>query len=199
MNQYNTIGTVFESEALKIKNSKFIGCAVPVSNEKEVKLALNQIKQKHSSASHCCYAYRIGTDSMSTRVNDDGEPTNSAGKPILGQILAFNLTNILVVIIRYYGGKKLGVGGLIAAYRDSTKLTLNGSELMVKERITLIELKFKYHLLNTVMRIAKQYQLSMTNQVMELDCTVEFKVPHKVLLEVVQKYKTVYGLKINKS
>ena len=196
LNCFKTISSKSESEVLKIKKSKFIGYAIPISNEEEAKLELDKIKQKHPTASHLCYAYKIGIHTILTRVNDDGEPNNSAGKPILGQILAFDLNNILVVVVRYYGGTKLGVGGLISAYKESAKFVLSVSDIVEQELKTLIELRFKYDILNTVMRIAKQYDLDMNKQIMELDCKIQFFIPHRILEEVIEKFNAVYGLQV---
>ena len=121
---YTTIKTEVRDILLKEKGSKFIGFAFPINNEKELKTALEGLKIEHPKATHHCYAFRIGINGENYRANDDGEPSGSAGLPIYNQLLAHNLTNILVVIVRYYGGTKLGVSGLVKAYKESTKITL---------------------------------------------------------------------------
>lgn len=196
MNSYKTIQETLESDILKIKKSKFIGYAYPVDSIEAVKAALIQIKSEHPSASHWCYAYSIGIENPQIKANDDGEPSNSAGKPILGQIQAFDLSNVLVVIIRYYGGTKLGVGGLISAYKESAKLTLSSAVITEKELTKCIYLKFKYDHLNPVMRTIKQYQLEITEQVMEMDCTITVKIPKRTYNEVLGKFQGIFGIKV---
>ena len=196
MNSYRTIIEAHESDVLKIKKSKFIGYAYPIESRETIKAALNQVKAKHPSASHWCYAYSLGIESPQTKAIDDGEPSNSAGKPILGQIQAFDLQNVLVVVIRYYGGTKLGVGGLISAYKESAKLTLTNTEIIEKELMRAIVLKFKYDLLNVVMRSIKQYQLEISDQTMEMDCLVTLKIPKRIFDEVLAKFQGIYGLQV---
>ena len=125
---YKTIIFPSEETLFKDKNSKFFGYAFPVNSEEEIKQKLELIKKQHHSARHHCYAWQLGTETKRFRANDDGEPSNSAGQPIYGQIQAFELTNVLVISVRYFGGVKLGVGGLINAYRNSAKLTLVNSK-----------------------------------------------------------------------
>ena len=116
---YKTIESSTEAILFKEKNSKFFGYAYPVSTEEDVKLHLETLKKEHHAAQHCCYAYQLGTETIHYRTNDDGEPSNSEGIPIYGQIQSYNLTNILIVVVRYFGGIKLGVGGLINAYKTN--------------------------------------------------------------------------------
>ncbi|WP_115462038.1 IMPACT family protein [Winogradskyella aurantiaca] len=196
MNNYKTIIEPFKSEILKIKKSKFIGCVYPVETIEAIKAAMHQIKADHPSASHWCYAYSYGIENPQIKTNDDGEPSNSAGKPILGQIQAFDLSNVLVVVIRYYGGTKLGVGGLISAYKESAKLTLSSAEVVEKELTRGIILKFKYDLLNVVMRAIKQYQLEIKDQTMEMDCSIKLEIPKRIFDEVLEKFQGVFGLKV---
>ena len=129
---YNTIKRSTEGILFKEKNSKFFGFAYPVLNEDEVKFYLENLKKEHHSARHWCYAYQIGTETIAYRANDDGEPSNSAGMPIYGQIQSFDVTNILVVVVRYFGGVKLGVGGLISAYKTTAQLTLETCTIVEK-------------------------------------------------------------------
>jgi putative IMPACT (imprinted ancient) family translation regulator len=121
---YKTLDESVENILFKEKNSKFFGYAFPVTSEIEVKTYLENLKTEHFSARHWCYAYQIGTEVIKFRANDDGEPSNSAGMPIYGQIQSFDITNVLVVVVRYFGGVKLGVGGLISAYKTTAQLTL---------------------------------------------------------------------------
>ena len=159
----------------KEKGSKFFGFVVPVFNEDEVKLKLEEIKKKHHSARHWCYAYQLGLDTIRYRVIDDGEPSNTAGQPIYGQILSKDVTNVLVVVVRYFGGTKLGVGGLISAYRTSAKMVLDEVKIVEKTIDVHFELIFEYAHMNKVMRIVKENNLQISHQKMELNC--EFVIP----------------------
>jgi uncharacterized YigZ family protein len=194
LNSYKTISGPVYSDVLKIKKSKFIGIAYPVKTEQEVSDALKQIKAEYSSASHYCYAYKLGVAQIYTRTNDDGEPSNSAGQPILGQIKAFDLTDIMVLVLRYYGGTKLGMGGLISAYRQSAQLVLSQANIIEKELTRSIELRFKYAQLNKVMRLLKRYDLSISSQQMDLDCQLTIQVPRRLIEEVMQGYESIYGV-----
>ena len=127
---YKTIAVASEEVLFKEKNSKFFGYAFPVTSEEEVKKILEHLRKEHFSARHWCYAYQIGTEKIQYRANDDGEPNNSAGMPIYGQIQSFEVTNILVVVVRYFGGIKLGVGGLISAYKNTAQMALENSEIV---------------------------------------------------------------------
>ena len=129
---YNTIALPSPEILYKEKNSKFFGYAFPVTNEEEIKTHLEQLRKQHHGAVHFCYAYQLGTESFTFRANDDGEPSNSAGMPIYGQIQSFDVTNILVVVVRFFGGIKLGVGGLISAYRTAAQMALEEAEIIEK-------------------------------------------------------------------
>lgn len=153
MFHYNSIKTPIENTLLKEKGSKFIGFAYPVHNEAEIKLCLEKIYQDHPKATHHCYAYRLGINGENHRANDDGEPSGSAGLPIYNQILAHEITNVLVVVVRYYGGVKLGVGGLVKTYKESAKITLDEAEIVVKELETQMEITFDYAYQNLVFTI----------------------------------------------
>lgn len=172
---YKTIINPSEGIIYKEKGSKFLGFAYPVFSEEDVKEYLMMLKKQHHAARHWCYAWQIGVENIQYRVNDDGEPHNSAGQPIYGQILSFGLTNVLVVVVRYFGGTKLGVGGLISAYKTAAQYALETAEIIEK----LVEVNFKvvvdYHNLNKLMRIIKEHQLTIHNQKMDIDC--EFIIP----------------------
>ena len=152
---YKTIENPSEETLFKDRNSKFFGYAFPVLNEDDVKNALDRLKKKHHTARHFCYAWQFGTETLRFRANDDGEPNNSAGMPIYGQIQAFEVTNILVVSVRYFGGTKLGVGGLIQAYKNSAQITLEAAPIIEKTIDVIYQLNFDYDLMNKVMRIVK--------------------------------------------
>ena len=145
---YKTIIKPSEETLFKEKNSKFYGYAFPVITEESVKTCIDFLKKKHYNARHFCYAWQIGVESPRYRVNDDGEPNNSAGMPIYGQIQSFKLTNILVVSVRYFGGVKLGVGGLINAYRSSARLALESSQIEEKTIDVYFQLIFDYEIYN---------------------------------------------------
>lgn len=158
------------------KGSKFVGMAVEVSSEDEIKKTLNQWREKHAGASHLCYAFKLGLKGEKYRANDDGEPNNSAGAPILGQLNSFNLTNVLVGVVRYYGGTKLGVGGLISAYRTGAKEAILNGQIVEKEVQKQVDLKFTYDDMPFVMNILKKNNLKGKNQSFELDCFLELSI-----------------------
>ena len=136
---YKTIDQPTEGILFKEKNSKFFGYAFPVSTTDEIKIHIDQLKKQHFGAVHFCYAYQIGSEKIEFRVNDDGEPSNSAGIPIYGQIQSFGVTNVLLVVVRIFGGIKLGVGGLISAYKTTAQLVLEEAEIVEKT----IDISFK--------------------------------------------------------
>jgi len=171
-NTYQTIDIKSEY-LLKEKQSKFYGYAFPVSNTEKIKFYIQSLQKKHNSARHFCYAYQIGIEDPVFRVNDDGEPHNSAGMPIYGQIQSFNITDILIVVVRYFGGTKLGVGGLISAYKECAKATLEENKIITKEITIPIQLKFNYSQMNNVMRIVKEYSLEVLNQEMLTNCVFD--------------------------
>ncbi|MGB0915500.1 MAG: IMPACT family protein [Crocinitomicaceae bacterium] len=160
-----------ETEGLyKEKGSKFIGLAVPCYNEEEAKVFLEDWKKRHHQARHLCYAYKFGVDGKKFRANDDGEPNNSAGAPILGQIDSFELTNVLIGVVRYYGGTKLGVGGLINAYRTGAKEAIQNGEIVELEVYDWIDLTFGYEDMPHVMNLLKKHNLTLSNNVFEESC-----------------------------
>ncbi len=158
------------------KASKFIAIAVPVSTEDEVKLKLDALRKQFHDANHHCFAYRIGNESPIYRSNDDGEPSGSAGKPIYGQILSTGLSDILIVVIRYFGGTKLGIPGLIHAYRTSAREAIDQA-VIIKKTITInSKVIFDYESMNQVMRILKDEHVKIQRQTTEERCTIEFQV-----------------------
>lgn len=170
---YKTIEKPSDEVLFKEKNSKFFGYAFPVQSENEVKDILDQLKKQHYTARHWCYAYQIGTKTKIYRANDDGEPNNSAGMPIYGQIQSFDVTNVLVVVVRYFGGIKLGVGGLVTAYKTGAQMALEAAEILEKTINTHYLIRFDYKNMNKVMRVIKEKNLNVVNQVLELDCLIE--------------------------
>lgn len=193
---YKTILKPSDEVLFKDKNSKFYGYAFPVLNEDDIKLRIESLKKQHHSARHWCYAYQIGTESIKYRANDDGEPSNSAGMPIYGQIQSYNLTNILVVVVRYFGGIKLGVGGLINAYRTTSQLALGTSNII--ERTINIDylISFDYKNMNKVMRIIKEKNLKIVNQRLELDCQILISVRKKDSKNIFSIFDQLFEVKI---
>jgi uncharacterized YigZ family protein len=176
--EYNSYLTIeSESEGIfKDRGSRFIGLAYPVSTEDEIREILNRIRRKYHDARHHCYAWKLGTMNSDTRVSDDGEPRNSAGKPILAQIEASGLTNILVVVVRYFGGTLLGVGGLIHAYKTAGREALNHARMVRKYLYDVYLLKFPYQQINDVMKLLKHMKLEYYDQVLEQECELKVKV-----------------------
>ncbi len=166
---YTTIAQATEEILFKEKSSKFFGYAFPIQSEEEVKPIIEQLRKLHPHAVHYCYAYQIGTEKISYRANDDGEPNNTAGAPIYGQIQSFGLTNVLLVVVRIFGGIKLGVGGLITAYKTTAQLVLEEAEIIEKTIDIHFLISFNYKNMNKVMRVIKEKKLDIVTQSMELD------------------------------
>lgn len=179
MEQKSTYRTLTDlSEGIyKEKGSKFIAFAVPCYNEKEAKEYLDSWRKEHYQSRHVCYAYRFGVDQKVFRANDDGEPNNSAGAPILGQIQSFDLSNILIGVVRYFGGTKLGVGGLIHAYKTAAKEAIENGEICELEVFDWILVNFDYSAMPNVMNLLKQHNLVMKDQVFEASCTLIVNLP----------------------
>jgi uncharacterized YigZ family protein len=193
---YKTIEISVENILFKEKNSKFFGFAFPVTSEIEVKTHLENLKAEHFSARHWCYAYQIGTENIKFRANDDGEPSNSAGMPIYGQIQSFEITNVLVVVVRYFGGVKLGVGGLISAYKTSAQLTLDEANIIEKTIDKHFKITFDYKNMNKVMRIIKEKNIQIINQKMELNCEIEIATRKKNAKEIVDIFTALFEIEI---
>jgi uncharacterized YigZ family protein len=172
LDTYKTISAPSDEVLLKEKNSKFFGYAFPVTSEDEVKQHLGTLRKQHPGAVHFCYAWQIGTEKISYRANDDGEPSNSAGMPIYGQIQSFKVTNALVIVVRFFGGVKLGVGGLISAYRETAKMAIEASDIVEKTIDVYFWLSFSYADMNKVMRIIREKNLAIVSQEMDMDCTM---------------------------
>ncbi len=168
---YITIEKPFKSDVYKVKGSKFIGYAFPLKEEGKVKDYIKQVKETHYKARHWCYAWQIGYNGkVQFRANDDGEPSNSAGQPILGQIHSFDLTDVLVIVVRYFGGTKLGVGGLVSAYKIAAKMVLEEAEIIQKTINYTFIINFKYKDMNKILRVLKENQATILDRKMELDC-----------------------------
>lgn len=195
---YKTIEKASKETLFKDKNSKFFGYAFPVSSEEDVKNKIKQLKKHHHSARHWCYAYQIGTEKHIFRANDDGEPSNSAGMPIYGQIQSFEVTNVLIVVVRYFGGVKLGVGGLINAYKTTAQLALNDSDIIEKTINNDFLISFDYKNMNKVMRIIKEKRLTIINQKLELDCQITISIRKNDAMDIFHLFDQLYEINITK-
>jgi uncharacterized YigZ family protein len=180
----------------KEKGSKFIAYSFPVYSEENVKEKLEEIKKLEHSARHHCYAYILNPDKSAQRANDDGEPSSTAGKPILGQILSNDLTNILIVVVRYFGGVKLGVPGLIRSYKTAALDAISNSEIITKIIKEQFAVSFKYPQMNEVMRLVKEYNLEVVNTDFQIECNLIFAVAKSKSEEVVETFKKNYELTI---
>ena len=176
---YNTIEFSPSPVLFKEKNSKFFGYAFPIQSDSAVKPIIDSLRKQHPNAGHYCYAYQIGTDTIVYRANDDGEPSNSAGMPIYGQIQSFEVTNVLIVVVRIFGGVKLGVGGLISSYRTTAQMTLESSEIIEKTIDIHYLVSFDYKNINKVMRVIKEKNIEIVSQKMEMSCEIEIVIRKK--------------------
>ena len=195
---FKTIVKASKETLFKERGSKFFGYAFPVLSEDDIKNALESLKNKHPTAGHFCYAWKLGTETIHFRVNDNGEPKNSAGMPIYGQLQAFDVTNILIVSVRYFGGTKLGVGGLAQAYKYSAQITLEASEIISKTIDVVYKIKFDYDLMNKVMQIIKDHDLKIVLQKLDLKCEYHIAVRKKSVQQVFENFKKLYKLAITK-
>lgn len=193
---YKTIATPSEEILFKEKNSKFYGYAFPVTSEEEIKNHVDLLRKQHNGAVHFCYAFQIGTDKIQFRANDDGEPSNTAGAPIYGQIQSFGLTNILVVVVRYFGGVKLGVGGLISAYRTAAQMALAVSEIVERTINIHYIVSFDYKNMNKVMRVIKEKNLEIITQKMELNCEIEISTRKKNAENVFDTFTNLFEIEV---
>lgn len=190
---YNTIKQ--STEALfKDRGSKFLAFAYPISNEQEVKKHLDALRGLHPKANHHCYAYRLGTDRSQFRVNDDGEPSGSAGRPILNVLLSKDITNILVVVVRYFGGTLLGVPGLINAYKSSTVEVLAEAEFVQKTVNDIYEVSFDFEAMNDVMKVVKEFGLKISNQTYDNRCALTIEIRKSMLNQVMGKMEKIDSL-----
>jgi len=180
----------------KDRGSKFLAYAFPIAAVADFKKRLNDLKDEHPKAVHHCFAYRLGADENNFRSSDDGEPSGTAGKQILGQIDSKQLTNLAVIVVRYFGGTLLGVPGLINAYKTTTALALQTTAIVQKAIETNYRLQFDYTRMNEVMTIVKKYNCTVLNQKMEMFCVMEIGIPKNNLELVLFKLKEIYGVEI---
>ena len=193
---YQTLESAAEVSFFKEKGSKFYGYAFPVLSKEEVNVFLEELGKEHPSANHICYAWQLGVENPSYNLSDDGEPNNSAGMPIHGQIRSFELTNVLVAVVRYFGGTKLGVGGLKQAYKYSAMLTLENAVIVEKTIDVHYQLRFAYDLMNPVMRVIKEKQIKILNQVLGVDCQMAISIRKTEEVEVLERFRQLYKVKI---
>ena len=180
----------------KDKGSKFLAFAYHVENDTQIKEALTQLKKEHPSANHHCYAYRLGADKLNFRANDDGEPNNTAGKPILGQLQSNDLTNVLVVVVRYFGGTLLGVSGLINAYKSSAAEVIKECKIIEKYILFNYTINFPFEYLNDVMKLLKQTDCKITAQLFDNDCEISFSIRKASAESCEVKLKKLDGLRM---
>lgn len=202
----NTLNMLFEDTYLTIekksegeykdKGSKFLAYAFPIKKETEVKEFLSELRKTHHGARHHCYAFVLGANKLSYRANDDGEPSYTAGKPILGQIQSKDLTNILIVVVRYFGGTLLGVSGLINAYKTAANEAIKNNEIIEKTINEVYEINFEYTLLNEVLKTLKEQKATITSQVFENNCKISFSVRRKNSLMIENTLKKITGISI---
>ena len=193
---YKTISNPSEG-LFKDKGSKFMAFAYPVSSEDEIKGIIQILKKEHYSARHHCYAWRLGHEKLLFRANDDGEPSSTAGKPILGQIQSFDLTNILVVVVRYFGGTLLGVSGLINAYKNAAHDAILQAEIVEKLVEKQLCIEFEYGVMNEVMKIFKDEKLPQVEPLFDLKCQIKTQVRLSELNRVEEAFKNIEGVRIS--
>lgn len=192
---YKTIETASEG-IFRDKGSKFIGYVYPIKSELEVKNLVAKLKVEHAKARHFCWAIRLTPDRSVFKLNDDGEPSGTAGRPILNTLLSVDVTNILVVVVRYFGGTLLGVPGLINAYKNATIEALKENNIVTKTVNELYQVNFDYLAMNQVMRIVKDEQLDIITQEFDTNCVIKFEVRKANLNQVLGKLEKVDGIEI---
>ena len=193
MNSFKTIKAPSKG-IYKEKGSKFIGFAIPTATETQFKEAQALIKKDYNDARHHCYAFSIGSGGKLYRYSDDGEPNNSAGKPIYGQLLSFGVTNVTIIVIRYFGGTKLGVGGLITAYKEAAKDALNNATIIEQEVTEFLTISFKYETMNSIMGLVKSFDLKIVEQQFELDCMIKLNCPKRNKLQIENKLELIQNI-----
>jgi uncharacterized YigZ family protein len=195
MNSYLTIKKKGES-LYKVKGSKHLGYAFHVKTEEEIKAKLDQLREEHSKANHVCYAWRLGIEKDRERANDDGEPSNSAGKPILGSIDRYDLTNALVAVVRYFGGTKLGVGGLIDAYKTASDMAIQEAGTVEKFLFTHTELRFGYDAMSDVMRIIRQHKLEVVERELKASCRLVITTVPEMSEEILTNFNGIPDIRL---
>jgi uncharacterized YigZ family protein len=192
---YRTISGKAEG-LYKIKGSKFLAFGFSVSSEEEIKQIISETRKKYHDARHRCYAYRIGTIKYIYRMNDDGEPVNTAGRPIYGQIILNNLTNILIIVVRYFGGTLLGKGGLIKAYKSAAADMLSNAEIIVKDIDRLYKISFNYEVMSAVFKILDKEKLTKTDYKFEHNCSVITRIKVSKEKNIISRLERISSVKV---
>jgi uncharacterized YigZ family protein len=187
---YKTIKSPSEG-LFKDKGSKFLAFAYPFEDENELKKYLEPLRKEHFKAVHFCYAYRIGLDKNNFRINDDGEPSGSAGRPILNVLLSKEITNILVVVVRYWGGTLLGVPGLINAYKSATEEAIANAEIIEKTVNDVYQITFGYVQMNDIMKVVKDFDLKIRNQQFDNQCVIEIEFRQNMASQVLHRFDKI--------
>ena len=195
---YKTIENTAEGYITERK-SKFISYVIPVESEDEVKPILEEYRKKYYSARHVCWAYMLGSSREEFRANDDGEPSGTAGRPILGQINSYELTNVLILVVRYFGGTLLGTGGLVKAYKEAAAAAIQNAKIVVKTVDDTFILHFDYPLLNEVMRILNQFEESSWTQNFTETCEMEVNIRQSQSQQLYQSLSAIYGVTVLQS
>jgi len=195
LDTYQTIAAASEG-IYKEKGSKFLAFAYPIFSEEEFKNHLAQLKKDYHDARHHCYAFKLGLTENEYRYSDDGEPNNSAGKPIYGQILSKNLTNVGIVVVRYFGGTKLGVGGLVTAYKEAAADALQNARIIEQTVNNFYQILFDYPVMSEVMTFIKKNELNITKQLFENTCLIEFGIRKSEADTVVSELEKIEGVKV---
>jgi len=192
---YRTIEKPVEG-IFRDRGSKFLAYAFPITGDSEIKAILAQLKNEHPKANHHCWAMRLGIDRSVFRINDDGEPSGTAGRPILNTLLSKDITNVLVVVVRYFGGTLLGVPGLINAYKTATEEALKAAVIIEKTVNDIYKIEFDYLLMNDVMRIIKEDNLIVLNQSFDTNCSIEISIRKTQVNQTISKLNKLSGLVI---
>lgn len=193
---FRTIAEPTPEVLFKDRRSKFFGYAFPLQKGEEVKGIIEQLKTRHPTAKHFCYAWQLGTENVSYKINDDGEPKNSAGNPIYRQLQSYDLTNTIIVVVRIYGGAKLGVSGLIQAYKTTAQMALEVASIEEHHIQTRFELKFEYAITNEVMRVLKRLTIQIVSQKMDNKCSLIVGIPKSRTDMVLQEFEKIHQLKV---
>jgi uncharacterized YigZ family protein len=180
----------------KEKGSKFLSFAIPVQSTDEIKTILDNYRKDYYDARHVCYAYMLGEERTEFRAHDDGEPSGTAGRPILGQINSFELTDILIIVVRYFGGILLGTGGLVTAYKEAAADAINQAEIIEKTITSPLSIHFSYELMNEVSRLIKEFDLEISYQKFETACNMTFSIPKEKFEMIKNRFEHIYGVNI---
>jgi uncharacterized YigZ family protein len=195
--EYLTIARPSEG-IYKEKGSKFLGFAYPVHSQAQVKDRLEQVKARYHDARHHCYAYRLGPGMKTFRMNDDGEPSSTAGRPIFGQIQSYNLTDVLVVVVRYFGGTLLGTSGLIRSYKQAAEEALSHARIIKKTVESLYQLEFDYTLMNEVMRLLHELDIQPYERAFQESCTFRIGIRQSAEQQVAERFRSLKGITIKR-